>query len=630
MTQQTKSFEETIIADPVAAYQEFHSRLLNDGPNASFPEFKPTVDFVLKELQSPEFESVFSKHLDLGLELKEVKTLFAHVNLKFTFDNKDKYPYPEPFKAPFPYRPTIDAIEAGLRLLDKLNRLDPGNKAVPLYHFDRYAYHRHSLVADPGVIIFPTTKNLTFYDLIRVRSVPIGFIGVVSKTLRVDRHQQSPLDFWYHDLNHVRRMYGYINLRIRQRNAIKENERLSFFKEMDDFIVSKIIPNIVKLPAGATEEQIAIRRLVRIVFFEILHESALTAERETIIEDLLRGPGPQPFEHMVQPGDAHAQENIEKLRTPTGNIQSGVSVVQSTNNEPITIRYFFDRALALLANVYNKLNFGFYDDPENPSEFVVPVNYRKPEHIVAAAKNIFNILEVTNVPSDESLYNLITSKEGSEEKFVYRSLGDTIDKIGPSATEPISANEIIKKVKALHKTVYTLFGFSLLDYEHKDDVMHVIKLELSNLDPKTTLVNIGATQEGIGAAYKIAKELGFETIGIVSTQALFYSGKFSEFVDRVFIVNDSYWGGYIPGTKKLAETTKAFLRVSDTISAHGGGENTAAILREAHDLGIKTIYTPAEMNHEIAIQQAKLNNKQGDIDFNGAAYYTWKDICNLG
>jgi hypothetical protein len=545
--------------------------------------------------------------------------------LKFKFDDEELYPYPKPFNGPFPYRPTIDAIEAALRLLDKLNRLEPGNKAVALYHFDRYAYHRHALVSDHSVIVYPTITELKMDDLIRVRSVPIGFIGVVAKTIRVDRHQQSPLDFWYHDINHVRRMQGYTNMRERALGYEFDIQKINLYRHMDDFLKDTIFPNIDKAPDGTPEDDNGVRRLVRVIMFEIFHESALTSERISVLEEILRPNMPQPFEHMIYP-ESDAPEDIEELRTPTGNVQSGISNTKTRG--AITVRYFHDRALSLLGNVYNKLNYGFYDDPENTGDGLVAIKYRTPEWLLKAAKKVFEILDYKDYPSDEDILNLITSKEGSEEKFVYKSLmSDDPEVMEQFATEPTTSESIIKQIKALEKKVFTLFGYSQLEYQDKDEVMNMIREELKTLDPKTTIINIGATEEGIGAAYEIAKELGFMTIGIASTLALQYSGKFSRFVDRIYIANDPYWGGKVPGTDQLAETTKIYLEVSDTISAYGGGENTAAILREGKKLGKNVKYTEALMNKAIV---SKLNKgvDPETIDLKGAAYYAWQEIKN--
>lgn len=620
--------EDRIFADPVKQYKMFSARLRKDGPNASFPEFKPVVDELLKQLKSESFQAVVKQHPALALELTEVTTQLFHVNLDFTIEEPEKYPYDRPFAGPYPYRPTIDAIEDAIKLFDKVERLT-NPKAVPLYHFDRYAYHRHSLLADPETIIFPTLRNLTFENLIRVRSVPIGFVGVETKTVRVDRHWQSPLDFWYHDLNHVRRMNAYIALRAKVRGAKTVKDRLAFYKEMDDFISNTIIPNIKALPKGSSAEAVAVRRLVRVIIFEIVHETALTAERESLINDLLRGPNtPQPFEHMMLKPISYDAESIESLRTATGNIQSGASALgPKSNGEPVLIRYFHDRALSLLANVYNKLNYGFFDDPEQPSNFVAPVEARKADFMVQAAQAIFEFLGYKEVPSAEILKNMILSKEGAPEKFVYKRLQqhERIEEREPTTTEPLTADEVIQEVRKIGKTVYTLFGYSVLDYEKKRQVMADIRRELEPLDRKTTAINIGATEDGIGAAYEVAKTMGFETIGIVSTQALAYSGKFSPYVDRIFIVNDKRWGGYIEGTKDLTPASRAFLEASDVISAHGGGENTGVILDAATKAGKKVLYSPAEMNHAVAIKRAAEKGQPTPVDFNGAAFHTWKN-----
>ncbi len=618
-----KIFVQKIIENPIDCYVDFYCRIKKDGFNACFPEFEPTVNYILDELDTPEFSKILEDHQQLAYELKEVKTLFAHINLNFQFEDEEKYPYPRPFNGPFPYRPTIDAIEAGLRLLDKLNRLEPGNKAVPLYHFDRYAYHRHALISDPNVIVYPTITELKMDDLIRVRSVPIGFIGVVSRTIRVDRHQQSPLDFWYHDINHVRRMQGYTMMRERALGYTFDVQKINLYRHMDNFLKEVIFPNIDKSPEGTPEDENGVRRLVRVIMFEIFHESALTAEPESVIEEILRPNMPQPFEHMIYP-ESDAPQDIEDLRTPTGNIQSGISNTRTRG--AITVRFFHDRALSLLSNVYNKLNYGFYDDPENTGDGLVAIKYRTPEWLLQAAKQVFKILNYTDYPSDEEIMKLITSKEGSEEKFVYKSLmSDDPDVMEQFATEPTSAESIVKQIKALEKNVFTLFGYSQLEYQDKDAVMKQIKKELKTLDPKTTIINIGATEEGIGAAYEIAKEMGFMTIGVASTLALQYSGRFSRFVDRIYIANDPYWGGKVPGTDRLAETTKIFLEVSDVISAYGGGENTAAILREGKKLGKDVRYTPAQMNKEI-VSKLNKNVDPESIDLNGAAFYAWAEL----
>jgi hypothetical protein len=150
--------------------------------------------------------------------------------------------------------------------------------------------------------------------------------------------------------------------------------------------------------------------------------------------------------------------------------------------------------------------------------------------------------------------------------------------------------------------------------------MGKIRRELQALDPDKWIVLIGATEEGIGGAYSMARDMGLETMGLVSMQALTYSGKFSRFVDRIFIVNDPNWGG--SGTP----TTEAFVEISDVISAHGGGENTAAVLRRATERDKQWRHTPAEMNHVNAAKDAAQSGRTPPIDFKGAGYRAAKGL----
>ena len=620
MNARTVSVEDRIIADPLGSYADFHSRLMKDGPNAPFPEFKPIVEFLSKELESEHFQKILTDNPALRFELTETRTFLAHVNLSFKVDDAGQYPYEVPFDQPFPYRPTLDAIESAIRLLDKLNRLEPGNRAVQLYHFDRYCYHRHALVANSDVVLIPTMKELSLADFIRTRAVPVEFVGVVSRTTRVDGHQQSPLDFWYHDLNHARRLYAYIHRRLKQQGIEMDEKKLEYFRAVDAFITGTIFPKIITILPGMSEEDIAVRSLATMTIFEIVHETALTLEKDEILKDLFRGNGPQPFEYMVAE-EYRGEHDVEKLRTPTGNLQSGASSMSRPGEEEIRIRYFLDASsVGLLANVFHKLTHLYYDDEGAVNEELVPSKYRTQEYLVKAAKLICAALNITDIPSDEEIARLVVDREGTKERILTKGIYE--EESGQGATEPIFADEVVTQVRALGKKVYTLFGYSALEYEDRDTIFARIKADIEKLDPNEYIINIGATEEGIGGAYQIAKELGFKTIGIVSTQALSYSGNFSPCVDMIYIVNDSKWGGYLPGTDKLTEATKAFLGASDIIAAYGGGENTAVTLREAKKLDISLSYTLADMNHKKALKQS--HGKP--VDFRGAAFTAWQEL----
>ena len=72
--------------------------------------------------------------------------------------------------------------------------------------------------------------------------------------------------------------------------------------------------------------------------------------------------------------------------------------------------------------------------------------------------------------------------------------------------------------------------------------------------------------------YELAKQRGFTTSGIVSTQARESNATLSPCVDHVFFVQDPSWGGFVEGSERLSPTSAALVDVSDHLVAIGGGE----------------------------------------------------------
>lgn len=636
-----QTIEDRILGDRVGTYEQLSRRLREKGPNASFPEFKPVVDHLVSELNADWFLAAIEKHPVLQHELTAVKTMLFHVNFEFSYQDRAHYPYEQPFDGPFPYRPTIDAIERAISLFDTVDRLLNPDLVGELYHYDRYAYHRHKMMADPRTVIIPTLKSFGFNPLIEARSVPIGFIGVVTRGLRVDRHYQTPLDFWYHDLNHVRRMVEYLYQTLRQHKIMTFEEEIQLYRSMDNFIQNTLMPHIQKVPLSEREEFIK-RALLRVLIFEIVHESALPADRQSIIDDLLRRPGiAQPFEVQLSEAPG-AGFNQEDLRTNSGNLVSGAkqTMAHQEGNPTVFIHYIHDRALGLLANVYNKLTHGFFDDPDAPKNYVAPEEARTPERILEAAKSLFRILEFGNVPDDGTLLGWITAKNGSPEKFKYDGIKNKSDTnlgygffegIQPkTVTDAISADEAIAKGRAIEaqsgKRIITFMGFSAMGYQHPEVVDEVLISKLRSLDPKRHIINCGATKGGISRVYELAKKMGFETMGVVSTKALAYAGQFSPFVDHFIIVNDDRWGGR-DRDGKLSPVTQVFVDLSQEIFAVGGNGNTAVAIQAFEALGKHLTFIPAEMDHENARREALYRRTDPPSTYEGSAFHAWKSIA---
>lgn len=189
----------------------------------------------------------------------------------------------------------------------------------------------------------------------------------------------------------------------------------------------------------------------------------------------------------------------------------------------------------------------------------------------------------------------------------------------PSIVREGSTEEIRAYFKAKNMKVLTFLGYSAAEYENKPAMLKQAARILGEFEPKTTIVNIGATPEGIGAVYEAAKRMGFLTTGIVSTQAKENKVKLSPCVDVVFYVKDATWGGFVPGTERLSPTSMAMIENSDVTVAIGGGEVARDELVTAKRLGKQIRFIPADMNHGIARERARKRNQPVPTDFRGAA-----------
>ena len=155
------------------------------------------------------------------------------------------------------------------------------------------------------------------------------------------------------------------------------------------------------------------------------------------------------------------------------------------------------------------------------------------------------------------------------------------------------------------KTVLTFYGYSGLGYEDENAMLEVARNVLSGYSSETTLVNIGVTSVGIGAIYPLAKAMGFETAGIVTSLALEYREGISDTVDHVCFVRDQRWGGNLPNSDELSPTSKAMVECSDILVGIGGGGISEAEMLAGKAQGKPVHFYPAEMNHARAINYAK-------------------------
>jgi len=169
----------------------------------------------------------------------------------------------------------------------------------------------------------------------------------------------------------------------------------------------------------------------------------------------------------------------------------------------------------------------------------------------------------------------------------------------------ITPEKTVSFIRSRGKVVLTFYGYSGMGYEDEQGMLQHAREVLSQYRPDKTLVVAGATKVGIGAVYPLAKSMGFETAGIVTTRSLKDTERISEAVDHICFIPDDQWGGKLPESDELSPTSRAMVDCSDILVGIGGGEISQAEMLEGKKQGKPIQYFPAEMNHETAIRQAQ-------------------------
>ncbi|MDB5184790.1 MAG: hypothetical protein JWN38_598 [Candidatus Saccharibacteria bacterium] len=580
---------------PLETYDDFTRRRERAGDEAEFPEMGWTIKALASDLATkPEVLTACEQSPVLRkLRARTLETLAASID-----ENR------------FAYGASLDLIEDAMGFFDLAVRInDP--ETPPPYHTARFEYNWHALRDDPEHTILPTMASLNLTDLIRLRGVQVGLIGVSTDTLTVDGYPQTPYEFFHHDVDHTRRMH-------QETLAAIEREGMTprQYAEQATELMLKLLPaiDVSGFPPAAerSHEQQADydRRVARmLVLFEVLHEDAYDCSPDSIADAILRAPMEKtPFEREV--GDD-------------------------------LIEYYTDPRASVLAHVYRKLAHTFYDLPEDRGTSNWTDYARNRISIANAAADLYRLVSDDPIADDDLLntcMQLVSSDEGFSNTFLgniahdirRRAIGR--DALRLMVARPLNVNAAIRHIRKLDfpgMKIHSLFGYSALEYEQPDLLEQTILRDLEALDPAETAIAIGATPYGIGRMYPLVKALGFQTLGIVASKALGLSEECAEGVDKIVVVNDSNWGGYrySPETKGLlSPTTRVFLGASDSIAAYGGGHITAVTLQEAHRRQKSVSYTPFEMSHFIAKMLQQQSGNDAPINYYGPAVEAWQKI----
>jgi hypothetical protein len=189
-------------------------------------------------------------------------------------------------------------------------------------------------------------------------------------------------------------------------------------------------------------------------------------------------------------------------------------------------------------------------------------------------------------------------------------------------------DEVHAFFKEQGRTVLTFFGFSGMGYEDESEMLRIVREILSDYSPETLIVNIGGTRSGIGAAYPLAKSLGFVTTGITSSESIEYPDEISKDVDYVCFVADKQWGGKLPDSDELSPTSEAMVSCSDILVGIGGNDISRDELLAGKERGKPVHFYPAEINHARAIRHAEKMGHPKLDSFQGTAHDVFTDEDN--
>jgi hypothetical protein len=121
------------------------------------------------------------------------------------------------------YGSTIRVI---MKIIDFYDILIRSIKQVPPY-YHKYRYERYVdyciSQASNGLFMFPTFANIGATDLLKLRCYPMFPIGLSLTLTFVDEYEQTPVEFFIHDINHIRRMFDSNILDMNQKNIDTSN-----------------------------------------------------------------------------------------------------------------------------------------------------------------------------------------------------------------------------------------------------------------------------------------------------------------------------------------------------------------------------------------------------------------------
>jgi hypothetical protein len=283
---------------------------------------------------------------------------------------------------PFPYAPTMRWVAHAMDFLDLVyfsQHQDTTKKLQGLYFRDRFSYYYDYVLAEsPKVFLFPTSIQIGATVLLKIGCSAIQPLGIEWQPVFVDEYMQSPCNFFWHDLNHARRIHQH------NQKLIPRFKNWSDMYQYQTYVCTQLM--------GLCKQPHTYRRMIKMILFEVMHEDAIPWDWLSIWDDIMLG---------------------------DGNCFPYEATTQDAQNNRRTVKYYAKSA-PTLATFYNKLRHEFFEQ-EIGLEYIVDVRFRTLEHVVSAVIELLTFIKSTvsidyKVPTREEVELLILSQQYCEDK----------------------------------------------------------------------------------------------------------------------------------------------------------------------------------------------------------------------
>ncbi|MBI3731550.1 MAG: hypothetical protein HY254_24895 [Burkholderiales bacterium] len=341
------------VRNPVELYRELRTRFetYNNSLDTPVLELLPVVDYFRSQMTLPAMDEKCRDNAALSFMREQLLHKFHHV----TIQNG----------AMCPYAPTLRILFEAVGFFDVACRTD---KSLSTHFQKKYWYRYEELMRRiPEVIIIPTFDNISATDLMKIRGTPVYFIGVSTEPVYVDEFWQSPLEFLIHDLNHAWKMMDMDDRFFQHRPEINRDELIN----KSNAFIREYFPTIA-IQKTDTEEQKELKKLKKILLFEVAHEDARPLLPNIVSEALLEDEGYE-FPDIVVRYDEDGKQAYLEQRTIPG--------------------------ITALSYVRHKLQHGFFDQTDSQNIQIVSPKYRSVEWIVRATEELLSEMQATIPPA---------------------------------------------------------------------------------------------------------------------------------------------------------------------------------------------------------------------------------------